>query len=147
MLTLGKNVHYALISFAYMAAREGRFVSAREIAEASDLPLQALMLVLKHLHGCEILRSTRGVKGGYQIASNVQNLTLFELSELLEDPDAAKTPTEVDNALCAVRGKLTEFMKCVRVRELIEPGKGIHVPLQDLRILERTTKAVEIVSA
>ena len=68
MLALGKKMDYALISLAWLAERSGRAISAREIAEANDLPLPALMQILKTLHQHGMLRSTRGVKGGYRSA-------------------------------------------------------------------------------
>jgi len=42
------------------------------------------MQILKELHQQGILRSTRGVKGGYQIGVDLECLTLHALSEMLD---------------------------------------------------------------
>lgn len=149
MLALGKKVDYALISLAYMAERSCRFISAREIAELNDLPLPALMQILKDLHVRGVLQSTRGVKGGYQIGINIETLSLYELSEILDSAEGGAEDVGValhGAPLHAIREKLAEFVRGVRVLELISPGKGIDVPLQSLRIVDRPMRAVEPVS-
>src|SRR3954465_12124335 len=84
MFALRKTTTYALISLAHMANRPGDCVSAREIAVAHNLPQPLLMKVLKVLHGAGILRSVRGSKGGYQIAANLEQLSLYDLTNHLQ---------------------------------------------------------------
>ncbi|HWE02215.1 MAG TPA: Rrf2 family transcriptional regulator [Tepidisphaeraceae bacterium] len=139
MLALGKKMDYALISLAWLAERGARAVSAREIAEANGLPLQALMQILKALHQHGVLRSTRGVKGGYQIGADLETMSLYGLGELLEkdEPQAE----ERDDLLRyhppveAMRRKLSQFMKNVSVSEVIHPGRRIDVPLRSVRVI------------
>jgi Rrf2 family protein len=143
MLALGKKIDYALISLACLAEREGQFVSAREIAEANDLPLPALMQILKALHQHGVLRSTRGVKGGYQIAIDLESLSLHTLTSMLEIAETdLNAPADLAIAepnrhlpVEAMREKLTQFLRDVRVSEVVSPGRRIDVPLHSLRIL------------
>ena len=144
MLALGKKIDYALISLTYLAERSGQFVSAREIAEANDLPLPALMQILKSLNGQGVLRSTRGVKGGYQIGADLDEMSLLALSQMLdaEDEPAAdagggSSPSQSQPPLETMRAKLSQFLRDVRVAEVVRPGRRIDVLLQDLRISER----------
>ena len=146
MLVLGKKTDYALISLAWLAEHDGRYISAREIAEENGLPLPALMQILKTLHQNGVLRSTRGVKGGYQIAACLDALSLLDLSQMLAAVDADQHPgdefSEMDEhhfPLEAMRRKLSQFLQDVTVSEVIRPGRRIDVPLEDLRILDRLT--------
>jgi Rrf2 family protein len=142
MLALGKKIDYALISLAWLAERAGRFVSAREIAEANDLPLPALMQILKILHHHGVLESTRGVKGGYQIGVDLDSISLHTLSEMLHAADADEAASEDADAaharhlpVEAMREKLSQFLRDVRVSEVVSPGRRIDVPLHSLRIV------------
>ena len=145
MLALGKKIDYALISLTCLGERGGRFVSAREIAEANDLPLPALMQILKVLHHRGVLRSTRGVKGGYQIGTDLESLSLHALSEMLDSADCGSQDPEAAGATArerhlpveTMREKLAQFLRNVRVSEVVSPGRRIDVPLHSLRILDR----------
>src|SRR5436309_8700346 len=84
MLSLSKRTDYALIALAYLAAHSGRVASAREIAQAYDLPLALLMQILKVLHQQGIVQSTRGTKGGYTLHADLDSLSLHDLIGVLE---------------------------------------------------------------
>ncbi|HZK81871.1 MAG TPA: Rrf2 family transcriptional regulator [Humisphaera sp.] len=138
MLALGKKMDYALISLAWLAERSGRAVSAREIAEANDLPLPALMQILKTLHQHGMLRSTRGVKGGYQIGADLEHMSLHDLGALLETDETQAD--DDDSSQCyfpvqAMKQKLSQFLKNVSVSEVIHPGRRIDVPLRSVRVI------------
>src|SRR5687767_2122656 len=84
MFGLTRKTDYALIALAFLAERAERVWSAREIARAHDLPLALLMNLLKTLHQHGVLRSTRGAKGGYQIARDLSQMALYDLVSILE---------------------------------------------------------------
>ena len=84
MFSLRKTTTYALISLGHMANRPGDCISAREIAAAHKLPLPQLMKVLKVLHGAGVLTSVRGAKGGYQIGTDLERLSLYDLTNYLQ---------------------------------------------------------------
>src|SRR5882724_6620780 len=86
MLSLSKKTDYALIALAYLAERPGRTASAREIAEARNLPSALLMNILKELHHHGIVQSIRGVKGGYQIAVDLKAKSLHDVVVAMEGP-------------------------------------------------------------
>ncbi|HET6249892.1 MAG TPA: Rrf2 family transcriptional regulator [Tepidisphaeraceae bacterium] len=145
MLVLGKKTDYALISLAWLSEHDGRYVSAREIAQANGLPLPALMQILKILHQNGVLKSTRGVKGGYQVAACLESLSLLSLSQMLtaaEGDQAAEKMNEHPEhqlPLQAMRQKLSRFLQDVSVSQVIRPGRRIDVPIEDLRIADRLT--------
>jgi len=132
MLTLSKKVDYALLSLAYLVEHRGRISSARAIADAHHLPLPQLMNVLKMMHSRGILCSERGVKGGYQICTNLDEVSVYELIEAVEEGESGTSPVarRLSNQppLRALQYKFVSFLKLVRVSDLVIPGRRIDVP-------------------
>lgn len=145
MLSLNRKTDYALVALADMADRPGQWASAREIAERSDVPPALLMNVLKTLHGAGILRSTRGMRGGYRIAADMERLSLFDLIRVLEKADQKPEADGGEPACCgrykinrsglhgpvhAFHHKLRQFLRSVLVSDLVIPGRRIDVPVE-----------------
>ena len=144
MLSLNRKTDYALVALADMADRPAEWASAREIAERSQIPGPLLMNVLKTLHGAGILRSTRGARGGYQIAADLERLSLFDLVRVLERTDASPEANGGEPACCgrykigrsghgpvhAFHHKLRQFLRSVALSDLVLPGRRIDVPVE-----------------
>jgi Rrf2 family protein len=145
MLSLNRKTDYALVALAYMADRPGQWSSAREIARSSDVPPALLMNVLKTLHQGRMLRSTRGVRGGYQIMADLEQLSLFDLTRLLARSDGAPESNGGEPECCgrykidtsnhhgpvhAFHHKLRQFLKAVKLSDLVLPGRRIDVPVE-----------------
>jgi Rrf2 family protein len=161
MLCLSRKTEYALVALAHLVDPPGRTASAREIAQAHGLPLPLLMNLLKNLQAHGLLRSTRGVKGGYQIKVDLGNLPLYDLIAIVEcaghiiaDAGAQSkggcgcldhvTDWSRDQHLTrfaqsggpvqALQFKLVEFFKDIRVADLVQPGRRIDVPSERLKL-------------
>lgn len=144
MLSLNRKTDYALVALADMADRPGSWASAREIAARSDVPGALLMNVLKTLHGAGILRSTRGTRGGYQIAADLESVSLFDLVRVLEKTDPSPDANSREPACCgrykisrsghgpvhAFHHKLRQFLRSVVLSDLVLPGRRIDVPVE-----------------
>jgi Rrf2 family protein len=151
MLCLSKKTEYALAALAYLAEQSHRVASAREIAEGSSLPPAMLEKILKCLQHHDLLSSTRGANGGYRIAADLNDATLFDLVAMMECPDR---PGEecgcLDHAVdpmsrlrfsrnkpshapvVALQYKLVQFLKDVKLSDLVLPGRRIDVPAERL---------------
>ena len=147
MLSLNRKTDYALVALAYMADRPGQWSSAREIAQSSDVPLALLMNVLKTLHQGHILRSTRGMRGGYQIAADLERLSLYDLTRAVAQADSAPQGQAGEPECCgrykidktglhgpvhAFHHKLRQFLKAVKLSDLVLPGRRIDVPVESV---------------
>jgi len=134
VLTLTRKVDYALIGLAHLVESPDRTVSAREIAQRHGLPLALLMKILKALHQHGVLISTRGVKGGYQIAIDLDHLSLARLIEMVEGSPTRTGPVARRlSRLPPVQGLQYRLMACLRdlkVTDLVKPGRRIDVPLE-----------------
>jgi len=145
MLSLNRKTDYALVALAYMADRAGQWSSAREIAQSSQVPLALLMNVLKTLHQADIVRSSRGMRGGYQIAADLERLSLFDLTRAVAQAEQEALGPDGEPECCgrykidktglhgpvhAFHHKLRRFLKAVRLSDLVLPGRRIDVPLE-----------------
>ena len=140
MLCLSKKIDYALVALAYLAERGGEGIaSAREVAEANDLPLPLLMKILKRLHRSGVVTGTRGVKGGYRLVRNTDSLTLHDLIVIVEDGDPIHRRHR-HGPVQALQYRLVRFLQDVKLSDLVIPGRRIDVPLE--RIMQNEPKLV-----
>lgn len=154
MFCLSKKVDYALTALAYLAEQD-RVASARQIAQAFHLPPALLMNILKQLQQCELLKSTRGVKGGYKIAADLARVSLFDLMRFVEvehegaheiasdgkcqcnecgDYEKELAGTSSAGPVQALHFKLIRFLKDIKLSDLVLPGRRIDVPLDGLSL-------------
>jgi Rrf2 family protein len=137
LLRLGKRTEYALIALAHLAQRSEGVTSAREIAQSHRLPLPLLMKLLKCLHHQGLVRSIRGVHGGYQLQADLRSVSLGDLLQMLRPARGRTNAAEVllpqtagDSPLTALRYKMQRFARDVKLSDLILPGRRIDVPVE-----------------
>lgn len=91
-MKLTARSEYALLALVYLARQDNTsYISVDTIAQAQGIPpkfLEQMMLALKR---ARLLRSTKGQKGGYQLAKEPNEITLAEVVRLF---DGALAPTE-----------------------------------------------------
>jgi Rrf2 family iron-sulfur cluster assembly transcriptional regulator len=72
-----RSAEYAIRALTFLAAQEpGKLSGAREIAEAESIPMPFLWKILQKLVAKNLVRSFRGVRGGYELARPAQRITL-----------------------------------------------------------------------
>ena len=85
--TRGDYASRALLSLALHGAEAGP-TSVRDIAERTGLPQPYLEQILLALKGAGIVRSKRGVGGGYVLAWEPHEITLGEVVSAVDGPIA-----------------------------------------------------------
>lgn len=106
MLKISKLTDYGLLASVYLAQHPGEVAAAREIAEFYHLPLPVITKVLKALHTSGVIRSHRGVGGGYSFDGDAEGVTLGQLVEVFEGPwdlTECETYDHEGVATCAIR--------------------------------------------
>ena len=106
MLKISRLTDYGLLAAVYLARKQSDVVAAREVAEFYHLPVPTVTKVLKTLHEGGVIRSYRGVGGGYSLAADPEAVTLGRLIEILEGPwDLVECESTDDDghAICAIR--------------------------------------------
>jgi len=83
---LSMTAQYALRAFVYIASQSGnRSVLAREIAANTGVPLHYLSRILRDAVRAGLLRSARGVGGGFRLASSAEKIRLFDVLSPFDD--------------------------------------------------------------
>src|SRR3954449_7556024 len=87
MISITTKSPYALQALAELG-RQGaeKPVPIGELARRRDIPVQFLEQLFATLRRAGILRSQRGVKGGYSFARPPAEITVLEIVELLDGP-------------------------------------------------------------
>lgn len=86
-MKLSKKAEYALRALVAMGRdASGRTFSIQEIASGEKIPLKFLEQILLQLKNGGVLRSKRGVGGGYQLARPIQHITIADVVETIDGP-------------------------------------------------------------
>ena len=87
MLSITTKSPYALRALVELYRRgDSGPVPIAELARGGDIPVQFLEQLFATLRRAGVLRSQRGVKGGYSFARDPEAITVLEIVELLEGP-------------------------------------------------------------
>jgi Rrf2 family protein len=83
-------------------------VPIAELARRGDIPVQFLEQLFATLRRAGVLRSQRGVKGGYSFARRPGEITVLEIVELLDGPLGRGAGGVFADAAAAARAVLAE---------------------------------------
>ena len=109
MLSITTKSPYALRALAELGRAGGAGpVPIGELARRRDIPVQFLEQLFAVLRRAGILRSQRGVKGGYSFAREPSEITVLELVELLDGPVGADAKGVFADAAAAARDVLAK---------------------------------------
>ena len=86
--TRGDYASRALLSLA-LRADQDHPTSVRDLAERTGLPQPYLEQILLNLKGVGLVRSKRGVGGGYILARSAETITLAEIVAAVDGPIVA----------------------------------------------------------
>lgn len=98
MLRMRKTTDYSLVVLT-LYARTGGVRTARAVAEETGISLPMTSKVLKQLGRAGLVRSNRGLCGGYQLARPPEEILLVDVIEALEGPIAV-TECGDESAAC-----------------------------------------------
>ena len=86
-MLFSKTTGYGIRALAYLAGQPaGRLCGLQEIAESERIPPVYLRKVLGELRRRRLLRSVKGIHGGYELSRPPEAITLWEVFRTLE-PD------------------------------------------------------------
>ena len=86
-MKLSKKAEYAMRALLAMSrAQEGTNFSIRDLATKEKIPLKFLEQILLTLKNGGLLRSKRGVGGGYQLNKSPSKMTLGEIITIMDGP-------------------------------------------------------------
>ncbi|WP_425398764.1 RrF2 family transcriptional regulator [Aeoliella sp.] len=92
-MVVSRSLAYAIQSLIQLADTDCRKpVSCRVLANHGSLPERFLLQILRKLVGHGVLKSVRGVEGGYLLARSADSITLLDLYEALDSPIVPSVP-------------------------------------------------------
>jgi len=100
MLRISKLTDYATVLLAALAQRNEACVPASQLAEETRLELPTAAKVLKTLAKSGLVRSVRGVNGGYQLVRSPDSTSVAAIVRAMEGP-IALTECSLEPGLCA----------------------------------------------
>lgn len=106
MLRLAKLADYALLIASHLATTEQSLVKLEQVAEATGLPVPTVRKVMKLLVDHDVVRSERGVKGGYLLARPANRISLAQILSAVEGGLALTECCRVEG-LCGVSNACT----------------------------------------
>jgi FeS assembly SUF system regulator len=87
VLRITKQTDYGIMLLARMASLPaGRILSARDAADWTGLSIPMASKILKSLSRANVVKSHRGVGGGYSLARPAEDTTLASVIRALEGP-------------------------------------------------------------
>ena len=115
---LAQKTRYALRSLLYIAEdTAGAPVQLARIAETQRVPPKYLELIMLDLKKAGLVKSSRGPRGGYQLARPAELISFGEIVRTMEGPIALVSCASVnfyapcgdchDEATCAIRRAFT----------------------------------------
>jgi Rrf2 family protein len=143
-MRVSAKVDYALRAVIELAASGDGPIKGERIAQAQEIPLKFLENILGDLRHAGIVRSQRGVEGGYWLARPADEITVAEVVRAVEGPIAnvrGLGPEQVEYAGSSAR--LREVWIAVRanLRAVLE-----HVTVGDVARGELPASVEELAS-
>src|SRR6202166_3886809 len=109
MISITRKSPYAVLALAELGRSAGAGpVPIGELARRRDIPVQFLEQLFATLRRAGVLRSHRGVKGGYTFARPATEITVLEIVQLLDGPIGAGATGVFADAAQAVRSVLAD---------------------------------------
>jgi len=127
MISITSKSPYALQALAELGRSGEGPVPIGELARRRDIPVQFLEQLFATLRRAGVLRSQRGVKGGYTFARSPAQISVLEVVELLDGPFGRDAPGIFGEAAAAARAVLAASMIAdVVEREAREAGIAMY---------------------
>lgn len=117
-MNINQATDYGFRAVLYLAHRDGtELVDAHTISEHEVIPIRFLLKIMPSLIKADIVKSQRGVRGGYALARLPQDISLLDVVEAIEGPIHLNRCLQ-DESLCSKKAA---------------PACNIHQALQDIQ--------------
>jgi Rrf2 family protein len=129
-MKLTRAATYGIASAAYLAsARAGEVVSNTTICNAYQMPDRFVLQVMRLLVTAGIVKSLRGVNGGYTLARPANKISLLEIVEAIDGPIGANDDIDlaglskdstaaVEKALASIEADARKRLAAVALADL-----------------------------
>ncbi|MDH3494350.1 MAG: Rrf2 family transcriptional regulator [Acidobacteriota bacterium] len=134
-MVFSKTTAYGIRALAYLANQsESQLCGLQEIAEKEQIPSAYLGKILGELRKHQLLRSVKGIHGGYELARPAEVITLWNICEVLDpvveyDECILGLDSCNETNACALHESWTplrtEFIKLLKTKTIDQIAKSI----------------------
>ena len=132
-LQLSRTATYAVRATIQLAKKEASGpIPCSKLAAEGNMPERFLLQILRNLVTHGILRSTRGVEGGYSLTRPPEEISLLDVIEAIEGPMDSEVPLEeaipegsfekLQDALHDVASTARRQLQAIKFSQLIGPN-------------------------
>ena len=135
-MQLASTTDYAIRIVCYLAAQR-QMISTSELSQELSVPASYIPKITKKLKQAGIIKACEGIKGGYQIAKQPENISLRDVISCTESTMAISRCLEKEEgcsknyiACCKVHQILLDLqniynnrLESVKISDIIRPGK------------------------
>lgn len=100
-MQITRETDYAVRCVLFLSRSPGAILMVEDIAREMSIPRSFLAKILQKLAKADIVKSFRGVKGGFQLSRSPEKVSLLEVIEAMEGP--------VGMSRCAVNAMACDF--------------------------------------
>jgi Rrf2 family protein len=155
MLRLSKKADYALMAMKHLGARQDQAsCSAREMAEAYEIPLELLAKVLQRLVRARLLVSVQGTRGGYRLSRAASAIPVAEVIQAVDGPLTVTACSDEDqncdqyskcsvrDPLWKIRSRILDALTTVSVADLTDEPETPQPPVSRMNFVTSGRVAV-----
>ena len=118
-----RKTDYAIRCVLYLAQRYGSTVMVNEIAHEKEIPKSFLAKILQTLAKAGIVKSLRGMRGGFVLARKPSDISLLDVVEAMEGK-VSMNVCAVDKKMCGFSSTCTVHPVWIDIRKGIEERLG-----------------------
>tara|TARA_B100000927_G_C16223117_1_gene372307 strand:- start:90 stop:548 length:459 start_codon:yes stop_codon:yes gene_type:complete len=102
MLKITKKIEYALISLKFIWDEKSRdeLTTAREVCSKFNLPFDTTSKVMQAMNNAGILKSEKGIKGGYSLEKKLNQISYLELAHTVDPKSNDEEFCQSNKGLC-----------------------------------------------
>ncbi len=120
--------------------RNGEKLTRKQISQNQEIPSSYLENILISLKTKGIIRTIRGPKGGYELVKDPEDITVFQIVEILEGSTDSIPRLEDSNectrsSICVTRDIWSrlhevqkEFLNDITIKDLVEQTQKLYSP-------------------
>src|SRR3989344_1984649 len=132
MIKMNRKMEYALMALRHMSQKSTtQLTSAKEIADHMHIPFDVIARVLQVLSSKGLLKAEYGASGGYSLARPLSEVSVHDLSEMLEghvsltkclssdEPCDISSACNITNPILTLNKNVQEFYRSDPLSEVL----------------------------
>ncbi len=118
-MQITRETDYAIRCVDYLSGKWGSVTMVDEISREKCVPRSFLAKILQKLTKAGIVRSHRGVKGGFELTRPPKEVTLLDVIEAVQGP-VAMNVCALDEKMCGFSGSCAIHPVWIEIRREVE---------------------------